>query len=104
MVCIPKHDCGQLCDAAEPGIEGVLGRAAGVYQARFVTPIDICLGPGWPRDGRVDPWGGTDLEDFLPVRDDRPIDLYVCLRHRATARPAGSARSHLRAVIRHIDD
>jgi hypothetical protein len=55
----------------------------------FVTPIDVCLGLGWLRDSNVDDWRhgrADDLEEFLPVHDDRLIDVHVYLHHWATSR------------------
>jgi hypothetical protein len=53
----------------------------------FVTPVDVCLGLGWLQDGNVDDWRrgrADDLEDFLPVHDNRLIDIHVHLRNWAT--------------------
>jgi hypothetical protein len=53
----------------------------------FVTPIDVCLGLGWLRDSNVDDWRhgrADDLEEFLPVHDNRLIDIHVHLHHWAT--------------------
>jgi len=53
----------------------------------FVTPIDVCLGLGWLRDSNVDDWRhgrADDLEEFLPVHDNRLIDVHVYLHHWAT--------------------
>jgi hypothetical protein len=55
----------------------------------FVAPIDVCLGLGWLRDSNVDDWRhgrADDLEEFLPVHDDRLIDVHVYLHHWATRR------------------
>ena len=55
----------------------------------FVTPVDVCLGLGWLHDCNVDDWRhgrADDLEEFLPVHDDRLIDIHVYLHHWATAR------------------
>jgi hypothetical protein len=52
----------------------------------FVTPIDVCLGLGWLRDTNVTDWRhgrADDLEDFLPVHDNRLIDIHVYLHHWA---------------------
>ena len=46
----------------------------------FVTPVDVCLGLGWLQDCNVDDWRrgrADDLEDFLPVRDNRLIDIHA---------------------------
>ena len=54
----------------------------------FVTPIDVCLGLGWLRNSNVDDWRhgrADDLEEFLPVHDDRLIDIHVYLHDWATA-------------------
>jgi hypothetical protein len=48
----------------------------------FVTPVDVCLGLGWLQDCNVDDWRrgrADDLEDFLPVHDNRLIDIHVHL-------------------------
>jgi hypothetical protein len=53
----------------------------------FVTPVDVCLGLGWLQDCNVDDWRrgrADDLEDFLPVHDNRLIDIHVHLHHWAT--------------------
>lgn len=53
----------------------------------FVTPVDVCLGLGWLQDCNVDDWRhgrADDLEDFLPVHDNRLIDIHVYLHHWAT--------------------
>jgi hypothetical protein len=53
----------------------------------FVTPVDVCLGLGWLQDCNVDDWRhcrADDLEEFLPVHDNRLIDLHVYLHHWAT--------------------
>lgn len=55
----------------------------------FVTPVDVCLGLGWLHECNVDDWRhgrADDLEDFLPVHDDRLIDIHLYLHHWATAR------------------
>jgi hypothetical protein len=47
-----------------------------------VTPIDVCLGLGWLHDTNVDDWRHgrvDDLECFLPVHDDRLVDLLIHL-------------------------
>ncbi len=52
----------------------------------FVTPIDVCSGLGWLHDSNVDDWRHgrvDDLEYFLPVHDDRLVDILVCLHHWA---------------------
>jgi hypothetical protein len=53
----------------------------------FVTPVDVCLGLGWLQDCNVDDWRrgrADDLEDFLPVHDNRLIDIHVHLHNWAT--------------------
>ena len=53
----------------------------------FVTPIDVCLGLGWLQDCNVDDWRrgrADDLEEFLPVHDDRLVDIHVYLHNWAT--------------------
>jgi hypothetical protein len=53
----------------------------------FVTPVDVCLGLGWLQDCNVDDWRhgrADDLEEFLPVHDNRLIDLHVYLHHWVT--------------------
>ena len=53
----------------------------------FVTPVDVCLGLGWLQDCNVDDWRhgrADDLEDFLPVHDNRLIDIHAYLHHWAT--------------------
>jgi hypothetical protein len=53
----------------------------------FVTPVDVCLGLGWLQDCIVDDWRhgrADDLEDFLPVHDNRLIDIHVHLYNWAT--------------------
>ena len=53
----------------------------------FVTPVDVCLGLGWLQGTNVDDWrrGRTDdLEEFLPVHDNRLIDIHVYLHDWAT--------------------
>jgi hypothetical protein len=53
----------------------------------FVTPIDVCLGLGWLHDSNVDDWRhgrAVDLEEFLPVHDNRLIDVHVYLHEWAT--------------------
>jgi hypothetical protein len=52
----------------------------------FVTPVDVCLGLGWLQDTNVDDWRrgrADDLEEFLPVHDNRLIDLHVHLHNWA---------------------
>jgi hypothetical protein len=52
----------------------------------FVTPVDVCLGLGWLQDCNVDDWRrgrADDLEEFLPVHDDRLIDIHVHLHNWA---------------------
>ncbi len=52
-----------------------------------VTPVDVCLGLGWLHDSNVDDWRhgrADDLEEFLPVHDDRLIDIHVYLHNWAT--------------------
>jgi len=54
----------------------------------FVTPVDVCLGLGWLQHCNVDDWRhgrADDLEEFLPVHDNRLTDLHVHLHHWATA-------------------
>jgi hypothetical protein len=54
----------------------------------FLTPVDVCLGLGWLQHCNVDDWQHgrvDDLEEFLPVHDNRLIDLHVHLHHWATA-------------------
>ena len=53
----------------------------------FVSPVDVCLGLGWLQDCNVDDWRhgrADDLEDFLPVHDNRLIDIHVHLYNWAT--------------------
>lgn len=55
----------------------------------FVSPVDVCLGLGWLQDCNVDDWRhgrADDLEDFLPVHDNRLIDIHVHLYNWATGR------------------
>jgi hypothetical protein len=52
----------------------------------FVTPVDVCLGLGWLQDCNVDDWRrgrADDLEDFLPVHDNRLIAIHVHLHNWA---------------------
>jgi hypothetical protein len=68
-------------------VEAAAAEALG--RQKFVTPVDVCVGLGWLcasnledwRRGRVD-----DLEYFLPVHDDRLINLTVYLDEWARSR------------------
>jgi hypothetical protein len=55
----------------------------------FVTPVDVCLGLGWLHETNVDDWRHgrvDDLEYFLPIHDNRRIDLLVFLHEWAIER------------------
>ena len=72
-------------------LESRVAEAAQQALARqgFVTPVDVCLGLGWLQDCNVDDWRhgrADDLEDFLPVHDDRLVDIHVYLHHWAQSR------------------
>jgi hypothetical protein len=67
----------------------VLAAQLALTRQGFVTPVDVCLGLGWLHDSNVDDWRhgrADDLEEFLPVHDNRLIDIHVYLHHWATAR------------------
>jgi len=68
----------------------VVAAAEGALKRQgFVTPLDVCLGLGWLQDSNVADWRrgrADDLEDFLPVHDDRLVDIHVYLHRWATAR------------------
>jgi hypothetical protein len=63
--------------------------AKALVRQKFVTPVDVCVGLGWLRESNLDDWRHgrvADLEYFLPVHDDRLIDLIVYLHEWAQAR------------------
>lgn len=62
--------------------------SAALAKRKFVTPVDVCVGIGWLRDSNVDDWRRgrvDDLEYFLPVHDERLIDLIMYLHEWAQA-------------------
>jgi hypothetical protein len=62
--------------------------AAALARQKFVTPVDVCIGMGWLHQSNVEDWRRgrvDDLEYFLPVHDDRLIDLIVYLHDWAEA-------------------
>ena len=66
----------------------VAAAEAALARQGSVTPVDVCLGLGWLHDSNVDDWRhgrADDLEEFLPVHDDRLIDIHVYLHNWATA-------------------
>jgi hypothetical protein len=63
--------------------------AEALARQKFVTPVDVCVGLGWLRESNLEDWRRgrvDDLEYFLPVHDDRLIDLIVYLDQWAQAR------------------
>jgi hypothetical protein len=93
MTSTPEATAGRatLTLVSQRSLESRVVAAAEEALARqgFVTPIDVCLGLGWLRDTNVDDWRHgrvDDLEEFLPVHDNRLIDIHVYLHHWATAR------------------
>ena len=76
---------------SQADLKGRVEAAAAAVLARqkFVTPVDVCVGMGWLHQSNVEDWrrGRVDhLEYFLPVHDDRLIDLIVYLHDWAQAR------------------
>jgi hypothetical protein len=71
-----------LCSVSQADLKGRVEAAAAAALARqkFVTPIDVCVGIGWLHTSNVEDWRRgrvDDLEYFLPVHDDRLIDLIL---------------------------
>lgn len=63
--------------------------AEALARQKFVTPVDVCVGLGWLRDSNLEDWRRgrvDDLEYFLPVHDERLVDLIVYLHEWAQAR------------------
>lgn len=63
-----------------------MAAAEALVRQGFVTPVDVCLGLGWLHDTNVDDWRHgrvDDLEYFLPLHDERLVDLLVHLDHWA---------------------
>jgi hypothetical protein len=63
--------------------------AAALTRQKFVTPVDVCVGIGWLQASNLEDWRRgrvDDLEYFLPVHDDRLIDLIMYLHEWAQAR------------------
>jgi hypothetical protein len=63
--------------------------AEALAEQKFVTPVDVCVGLRWLAESNVKDWRRghvDDLEHFLPVHDDRLIDLIVYLNQWAQAR------------------
>ena len=63
--------------------------AAALARQKFVTPVDVCVGIGWLQASNLEDWRRgrvDDLEHFLPVHDDRLIDLIMYLHEWAQAR------------------
>ena len=63
--------------------------AAALAKRKFVTPVDVCVGIGWLQECNLDDWRRgrvDDLEYFLPVHDERLIDLIMYLHEWAQAR------------------
>lgn len=53
---------------------------------KFVTPLDVCLGIGWVQPVNVRDWQRGrvgNLEEFLPVHDERMVEPIVALRRWA---------------------
>lgn len=56
---------------------------------KFVTPVEVCVGLGWLRDSNLEDWRRgrvDDLEYFLPVHDERLVDLIMYLHEWSQAR------------------
>ena len=63
--------------------------ADALARRKFVTPVEVCVGLGWLRDSNLEDWRRgrvDDLEYFLPVHDDRLIDLITYLHEWSQAR------------------
>jgi hypothetical protein len=63
--------------------------AAALARQKFVTPVDVCVGIGWLQASNLEDWRRgrvDDLEYFLPVHDDRLIDLIMYLHEVARLR------------------
>jgi hypothetical protein len=57
-------------------------------ERKFVTVADVCIGLGWLHRRHVDSWRQgrvPDLEQFLPVHDDKLASVPECLRQWAEA-------------------
>jgi hypothetical protein len=55
---------------------------------KFVTAVDVCIGIGWLHSSNVDDWRHgrvSELEEFLPVHDDRLAWILLYLRRWAEA-------------------
>ena len=63
--------------------------AGALARRKFVTPVDVCVSLGWLRESNLEDWRRTrvdDLEYFLPVHDERLVNLIVYLDEWAQAR------------------
>jgi hypothetical protein len=84
-----RASAATLAEVTQRSLESRVVAAAEQALARqgFVTPIDVCLGLGWLQDCNVDDWRygrADDLEDFLPVHDERLVNIHVYLHNWAT--------------------
>jgi hypothetical protein len=62
--------------------------AEALARRKFVTPVDVCVGLGWLRESNLEDWRRRrvdDLEYFLPVHDERLVNLVVYLDEWAQA-------------------
>jgi hypothetical protein len=71
-----------LGSVSQADLKGRVEAAAEAALARqkFVTPVDVCVGIGWLHKSNVEDWRRgrvDDLDYFLPVHDDRLIDLIL---------------------------
>lgn len=68
-----------------------------------VTPVDVCCGLGWVHESNVDDWRRgrvDDFEYFLPVHDDRLVDLLVYLHQWAEGRGLQRTEAEYASVTR----
>ena len=75
---------------SEAGLERRVAAAAAeaLAQRKFVTVADVCIGLGWLHSRQVASWRQgrvPELEQFLPVHDDKLASIPVHLRRWAEA-------------------
>jgi len=75
---------------SKTGLERRVAAAAeeALAERKFVTVADVCIGLGWLHSRHVDSWRQgrvPELEQFLPVHDDKLASIPVYLRRWAAA-------------------
>jgi len=80
-----------LGPVSQADLKGRVEAAAAAVLARqkFVTPVDVCVGIGWLHESNVEDWRRGRVDDlgyFMPVHDDRLIDLILYVHQWAEAR------------------